>query len=32
MCQNGAYGLALGGATYEQILKTYYTGVELRRP
>jgi stage II sporulation protein D len=29
MCQNGAYGLARGGATYLEILKTYYTGVEL---
>jgi peptidoglycan hydrolase-like amidase len=27
MCQNGAYGLALGGATYEEILRTYYTGI-----
>ena len=29
MCQNGAYGLARGGASYAEILKTYYTGVEL---
>jgi stage II sporulation protein D len=29
MCQNGAFGLARGGAGYEEILKTYYTGVEL---
>jgi peptidoglycan hydrolase-like amidase len=29
MCQNGAYGLARGGATYVEILKTYYTGVEI---
>jgi hypothetical protein len=31
MCQNGAYGLARGGASYSEILKTYYTGVELVR-
>lgn len=31
MCQNGAYGLARGGASYSEILKTYYTGVELGR-
>jgi peptidoglycan hydrolase-like amidase len=31
MCQNGAYGLARGGATYTEILKTYYTGVEIAR-
>jgi stage II sporulation protein D len=30
MCQVGAYGMAMDGATYEQILKTYYTGIELR--
>jgi peptidoglycan hydrolase-like amidase len=29
MCQNGAYGLARGGETYVQILKTYYTGIEV---
>jgi len=29
MCQNGAFGLAQGGADYEQILSTYYTGVAL---
>jgi stage II sporulation protein D len=29
MCQVGAYGMALDGATYDQILKTYYTGIEL---
>jgi peptidoglycan hydrolase-like amidase len=27
LCQNGAYGLALGGANFEEILKTYYTGI-----
>jgi stage II sporulation protein D len=31
MCQNGAYGLARGGASYVEILKTYYTGVEVGR-
>ena len=31
MCQNGAYGLARGGAGYVEILKTYYTGVEIAR-
>jgi stage II sporulation protein D len=29
MCQNGAYGLARGGESYVQILKTYYTGIEI---
>jgi stage II sporulation protein D len=31
MCQVGAYGMALDGATYDQILKTYYNGVELKK-
>ena len=31
MCQVGAYGMALDGATYEEILKKYYKGIELRR-
>jgi len=31
MCQVGAYGLAKQGLTYEQILKTYYTGIEITR-
>lgn len=31
MCQVGAYGMAMDGATYEQILKTYYTGIDLRK-
>ena len=31
MCQVGAYGLAKQGYTYEQILKAYYTGIELTR-
>jgi SpoIID/LytB domain protein len=29
MCQFGAYGLAKQGLNVEQILKTYYTGIEL---
>ncbi len=31
MCQFGAYGLAKQGLNVEQILKTYYTGIELTR-
>lgn len=31
MCQVGAYGLAKQGLTSEQILKTYYTGIEVTR-
>lgn len=31
MCQVGAYGLAKQGLTYEQILKAYYTGIEVTR-
>jgi stage II sporulation protein D len=31
MCQVGAYGLAKQGWSAEQILKTYYTGIELAR-
>jgi peptidoglycan hydrolase-like amidase len=31
MCQVGAYGMALAGATYEEILKKYYTGIDLQR-
>ncbi len=31
LCQVGAYGMARAGGTYEEILKTYYQGVELRR-
>ena len=31
MCQVGAYGMALAGAGYEEILKKYYTGIELQR-
>lgn len=31
MCQVGAYGMALRGAKYDEILKHYYTGIELRQ-
>jgi SpoIID/LytB domain len=31
MCQFGAIGRARAGQSYEQILKTYYTGVELKK-
>jgi stage II sporulation protein D len=31
LCQNGAYGLARSGMEYEQILKHYYSGVQLVR-
>ena len=31
MCQVGAYGMAIDGATYEEILKKYYKGIELKR-
>jgi stage II sporulation protein D len=31
MCQVGAYGLARQGWNYEQILKAYYTGIEITR-
>lgn len=31
MCQYGAYGLAKQGLTVDQILKTYYTGIDLTR-
>ncbi|MGQ9896100.1 MAG: SpoIID/LytB domain-containing protein [Acidobacteriota bacterium] len=31
MCQVGAYGLAVEGYTYEQILKHFYTGIALTR-
>lgn len=29
LCQNGAYGLARAGMTFDRILKHYYTGIEL---
>ena len=31
MCQVGAYGMARTGKTYEQILKAYYTGIDLTK-
>jgi stage II sporulation protein D len=31
MCQVGAFGMAMDGASYEEILKTYYTGIEVRK-
>ena len=31
MCQVGAYGMALAGARYEEILKKYYAGIELQK-
>lgn len=31
LCQNGAYGLARSGMTFDRILKHYYTGVEIVR-
>jgi len=31
LCQVGAYGMALRGKTYEEILRHYYAGVELTR-
>jgi stage II sporulation protein D len=31
MCQVGAYGLAKQGWNYEQILKAYYTGIEITK-
>ncbi len=31
LCQVGAYGMARSGSSYEEILKTYYRGVELRK-
>jgi stage II sporulation protein D len=29
LCQNGAFGLARSGMTFDQILAHYYTGIEL---
>jgi stage II sporulation protein D len=31
LCQVGAYGLALSGANYREILKKYYHGVKITR-
>ena len=29
LCQNGSYGMALAGATYDAILRHYYTGIDI---
>ncbi len=29
LCQNGAYGMALAGASYDAILKHYYAGIDI---
>jgi len=31
LCQTGAYGMAKAGRSYTDILKTYYTGVEVKK-
>jgi stage II sporulation protein D len=31
LCQVGAFGMARAGHSYEEILKTYYTGVEIKK-
>jgi stage II sporulation protein D len=31
LCQVGAFGMAQAGSTYEEILKHYYSGIELVR-
>jgi len=31
MCQVGAFGMALDGATFDQILKKYYQGIDIKR-
>ena len=31
MCQTGAYGMAKAGKSYTEILKTYYTGVDIKK-
>ena len=31
LCQTGAYGMAKAGRSYTEILKTYYTGVEIKK-
>jgi stage II sporulation protein D len=31
MCQVGAYGMARAGLSYDQILKNYYTGIDLTK-
>ena len=29
LCQNGAYGMALSGSKFDEILKHYYSGIEV---
>ncbi|MEO8430377.1 MAG: SpoIID/LytB domain-containing protein [Acidobacteriota bacterium] len=29
LCQNGAYGMALAGSTYDRILQHYYSGIQI---
>jgi stage II sporulation protein D len=29
LCQNGAFGMALAGSSFDQILRHYYTGIEI---
>jgi len=31
MCQVGAFGMAMDGAKFDEILKTYYTGIDLKK-
>ena len=31
LCQTGAYGMAKAGKSYTEILKTYYTGVDIKK-
>ncbi len=31
LCQVGAYGMAVAGAKYQDILKKYYTGVKIEK-
>lgn len=31
LCQVGAYGMALAGADYQDILRHYYTGVAIEK-
>jgi stage II sporulation protein D len=31
LCQVGAFGMARAGHTYEEIIKTYYQGVEIQK-
>jgi stage II sporulation protein D len=31
LCQTGAYGMAKAGRNYTEILKTYYTGVDIKK-